>query len=103
DSVAEMIRGQIDLMVMPDLRNQYPQLKHDELVFNACYERRFVVATRAQHKLSLAAFIAAEHVLVTPAGDDTGYVDEALRLTGHTRRVAVTVPSFQSALALVRK
>jgi DNA-binding transcriptional LysR family regulator len=98
-----MIRGQIDLIVMPDLRNQYPQLMNDELVFSACYERRFVVVTRARRKLSFAAFLAAEHVLVAPAGDDTGYVDDALRVTGHRRRVAVTVPSFQSALALVRK
>lgn len=103
DSVAEMIRGQIDLVVMPDLRKQYPQLMNDELVFEACYERRFVVVTRAHQKLSLAAFVAAEHVLVAPAGDDSGYVDEALRAAGHTRRVAVTVPSFQSALALVRR
>jgi DNA-binding transcriptional LysR family regulator len=102
-SVTELVRGQIDLVVMPDLRNQYPELMNDEVVFDACYERRFVVVSRTRRKLGLGAFLSAEHVLVAPTGDDTGYVDDALRVTGHTRRVAVTVPSFQSALGLVRK
>lgn len=102
-SVTDLVRGQIDLVVMPDLRNQYPELMNDELVFDTCYQRRFVAVTRSRRVLGFGAFLAAEHVLVAPTGDDTGYVDEALRMAGHTRRIAVTVPSFQSALALVRK
>lgn len=103
DSVTELIRGRVDLVVMPDVRKQYPQLVTDDLVFEPCYERHFVAVTRAHRRLTFAAFVAAEHVLVAPTGDDTGYVDQALRKSGHTRRIAVTVPSFQSALELVRR
>lgn len=103
DTVGELMRGRVDLVVMPDLRQEYPQLMNDELVFERCYRRQFVVVTRAHRKLSLEAFVASEHVLVAPTGDDTGYVDEALRVRGQIRRIAVTVPSFQSALELVKK
>ncbi len=56
DSVMDLIRGRVDLVVMPDLSNQYPALMHDELVFDSCYQRHFVVVTRAHQKLSSRHF-----------------------------------------------
>ncbi len=44
----------------------------------------------------------AEHALVSPQGEEGGYVDDALRALGKRRRVAVAVPTFQAALMLVR-
>jgi DNA-binding transcriptional LysR family regulator len=51
--------------------------------------------------MSLREFVAREHVLVSIAGDDVGFVDHLLRKLGHTRRVAVTVPTFDDAARMV--
>jgi DNA-binding transcriptional LysR family regulator len=92
----------IDLAVMPDLRAQYGFSGQDELVFRPQYARRFVTVSRSRRKLELAAFVAADHVLVSPSGEEGGYVDDALRALGRQRRVAVTVPGFLAALTLVQ-
>lgn len=65
----------------------------------------FVVAMRRGHPLarraSLARYCAAEHVLVSRSGERRGMVDDALEARGHSRRVALTVPSFMLALAVI--
>jgi DNA-binding transcriptional LysR family regulator len=101
ESAREALRGVVDVAVLPDMRGQYAIPSLDELVMSVQYTRRFVTVSRKRKRLSLEAFVAAEHVLVSPQGDEGGYVDEALRTLGHKRRVAVTVPSFQAAFALV--
>jgi DNA-binding transcriptional LysR family regulator len=103
DSGRDALRGVVDLGVFPDLRDQYVIPGYAELVLTRQYTRRFVTVSRERKKLSLDAFVAAEHVLVSPGGEDGGYVDDALRDIGRKRRVAVTVPSFVAALALVRE
>ena len=42
--------------------------------------------------MTLDAFIALPHLLVTERGDEVGAVDEALARQGLKRRVALTVP-----------
>lgn len=101
ESAREAQRGAIELAVLPDLRGQYPIPALDELVLSVQYTRRFVTVSRRRRKLDLKAFVQAEHVLVSPQGEEGGYVDDALRLSGHKRRVAVSVPGFLAALALV--
>jgi DNA-binding transcriptional LysR family regulator len=102
ESAQEAVRGLVDLAVLPDLRGQYRIPLLDELVMSVQYTRRFVTVTRKRKKLGLEAFLAQEHALVSPAGEEGGYVDDALRVQGMRRRVAVTVPSFQAAITLVR-
>ena len=102
ESAHEAVRGVVDLAVFPDLRGQYRIPLLDELVMSVQYTRRFVTVTRKRKKLGLEAFLAQEHALVSPGGEEGGYVDDALRALGKRRRVAVTVPSFQAAIALVR-
>jgi DNA-binding transcriptional LysR family regulator len=102
DSAREAQRGAIELAVLPDLRSQYAIPALDELVLSVQYTRRFVTVSRRRRKLNLAGFLAAEHVLVSPQGEEGGYVDDSLRLLGQRRRVAVAVPSFLAALALVQ-
>lgn len=99
----EALRGVVDVVVLPDLRGQYDIPGLDEIVLAPQYTRRFVVVSRAREKLALRRFLEREHVLVSPRGDEGGYVDDALRAEGLARRVAVTVPSFQAALALVAR
>jgi DNA-binding transcriptional LysR family regulator len=103
ESAQEAIRGLVDVAVMPDMRGQYAIPGLDELVMSVQYTRRFVTVSQKRRKWSLDAFVAAQHVLVSPRGEEGGYVDEALRALGRQRRVAVAVPSFQAAIALVHE
>ena len=101
DIAREALRGVVDVLVLPDMRGQYAIPDLDALVLSREYTRRFVCVTRRRQKLTLSSFLAAEHLLVSPTGTEGGYVDDALRTLGKTRRVAVTVPTFQAALAIV--
>ena len=102
ESARDAQRGAIELAVLPDLRSQYAIPALDQLVLSVQYTRRFVVVSRQRRALDLAAFVASQHVLVSPQGEEGGYVDDALRLIGQRRRVAVAVPSFLAALSLVQ-
>jgi len=102
DSAYEASRGTIELAVMPDMRQQYSIAGFSELVLSPVYPRRFITVSRAKHKLTLESFVAADHVLVSPQGNEGGYVDDALQALGKQRRVAVTVPGFLAALSLVQ-
>ena len=53
--------------------------------------------------LSLAGYAAASHVLVSASGEGPGFVDELLGRAGLRRRVALRLPSFFSALAIVER
>lgn len=71
----------------------------------ALYTEDFVIATRAGHpctgKLTLDRYCKLEHLVVSLTGDARGFVDEALEKAGRTRRIALTVPNFLFALAVV--
>jgi len=61
------------------------------------FEERFVCVTRRDNPgltagMTLDAFVALPHLLVTERGDSVGAVDEALAKCGRERRVALTVP-----------
>ena len=49
----------------------------------------------------LDTFCAARHLLVSQSGGNVGFVDEALETIGRRRRVALTVPNFMMAFALI--
>jgi DNA-binding transcriptional LysR family regulator len=51
--------------------------------------------------VSLAAYCAADHVLVPPAGDMRGVVDDRLAAMGRQRAVTLVLPAFLPALAAV--
>jgi len=65
----------------------------------------FVIATRAKHPFvrdpSLDRFCEIPHVVISPTGDPHTFIDDTLASMGRTRRVAVTVPNFMLACALV--
>lgn len=56
---------------------------------------------RLPQRPDLEDFLAESHVLVTPRGRVTGAVDLALQSIGRSRHVAMTVPHFLVAPALV--
>jgi len=53
-------------------------------------------------KLDLPTYLRLPHALIAPLGGTTGYVDHALALGGHSRKVAVTIPDFMVAPRVVR-
>ena len=70
------------------------------------FEEDYLVIARADHALirdglDLDAYLRAQHVIVSFAGDLTGTVDGDLASLGHTRNVVVASPMFLSAFAAV--
>jgi DNA-binding transcriptional LysR family regulator len=50
---------------------------------------------------TLERYCEMQHLVVSYTGDPHGFVDEALAKRGRTRRIALTVPNFMLALAIV--
>jgi DNA-binding transcriptional LysR family regulator len=71
----------------------------------ALYDEEFVIAMRGGHPFAkrptLERFCEAQHVVVSLAGNPHGFVDESLAQRGRQRRVALTVPNFSFALAVI--
>jgi DNA-binding transcriptional LysR family regulator len=68
------------------------------------YEEGYLVAGSAKNiprapRLSLSAYCACDHVIVSPAGDLRGVVDARLEALGRSRRIMLGLPSFLPALA----
>jgi len=74
-------------------------------VERALFEEDFVVVTRPGHALArdptLEGYCENQHLLVSSSGDPYGFFDLILANQGRSRRVAVTVPNFMMALAVV--
>jgi DNA-binding transcriptional LysR family regulator len=74
-------------------------------VAETLYDEDFVIAMRRDHRFgakpTLARYCTMQHVVVSLTGDPMGFVDHALAEQGKTRRVALTVPNFHMALAIV--
>lgn len=72
----------------------------------ALHDESFLVAGTAvalpdAPRISLDAYCAADHVLVSPGGDLRGIVDDRLEATGRRRRIMLGLPAFLPALAAV--
>jgi DNA-binding transcriptional LysR family regulator len=69
------------------------------------YEEDFVLAMRSGHRLArsltLDRYCEAEHLVVSMEGDAQGFVDQRLAARGRSRRIALTVPNFMFALAML--
>lgn len=69
------------------------------------YEEDFVVAMRAGHPFAdaptLDRYCEMEHLVVSLTGDPYGFVDRVLAKQGYSRRIALTVPNFMFALAII--
>ena len=69
------------------------------------FEEEFVVAARTGHpyqsRPGLKRYCEMLHLVVSLTGDATGFVDLELARQGLSRRVALTVPNFIFALAVL--
>lgn len=74
-------------------------------VARTLYKEDFVIAMRVGHPFgkdpTLDAFCRMQHLVVSLTGDAHGFVDDFLAEHGRSRRVALTVPNFMSALAVL--
>lgn len=96
---AELDTRAIDLAILPadDIPLRFSRRR--------LYEEDFVLVVRAGHALardaSLECYLQAQHLVVSLTGDANGFVDAVLAPRGRSRRVALTVPNFMFALAVV--
>jgi DNA-binding transcriptional LysR family regulator len=69
------------------------------------YEEDFVLAMRPDHPFrrqpTIANYCESRHLVVSLTGDPHGFVDEVLARDGLSRRVALTVPNFMFAAAIL--
>ena len=98
-ALADLEARAIDIAIVP---------LHDipaRFVEQTLYEEEFVVASRAGHPYAktptLDQFCRMQHLLVSLTGDAHGFVDETLAKHGLSRRIALTVPNFMMALAII--
>lgn len=99
-SLAPLGRGELDLAlgVGTNLAQDYPR--------EPLFEDGYVCLVRDGHpkvgkRLTLERFVALEHLLVSPYGSRRGVVDTALEQRGYERHVALWVPHFLLAPAIV--
>ncbi|SUA93402.1 Symbiotic regulator homolog 1 [Pandoraea pulmonicola] len=98
--LTQLLDGEIDLAL---------GVFHDlpaELQAHTLFEETFIcVADRttlpARGVLSMSAWVARPHVLVAMRPGADNEIDQALAAHGHTRRVAVTLPHWNIATALI--
>lgn len=99
--VSELERGELDVVLGTHERIEAP------LAGRLLYREDFVCVLSKGHfrgrRLSLRRYLELEHLLVANPGYGPGVVDAVLRERGLTRRVAMRVPHFLVAPAIVAR
>jgi DNA-binding transcriptional LysR family regulator len=99
DAFADLETRAADIAVIPS--DDVPARFHRQVL----YEEDFVLAMRAGHPFaadpSLDRYCQMQHLVVSLSGEPYGHVDDALAKQGRARRVAVTVPNFMFAFAVI--
>ncbi len=72
------------------------------------FDDHYVCVMRRDHplaakRLTLKRFAAARHLLISPRGDERGFVDTALAAEGLTRHVAMIINQFAPAARIVAR
>lgn len=112
DPRSQLDEGEIDLAVghfpgvMAELGASHLQDTAARFLSQRLYDSDYVVAMRREHPLArqpltLDAYCAARHLLVSFSGRPFGFVDEALARISRRRRVVLTVNQFFSAAQVV--
>jgi DNA-binding transcriptional LysR family regulator len=98
-ALTELESRVMDLAILPIA--EAPARFHRQLLF----EEDFVLAMRARHPLSrrvtLERYCDCQHLVVSWQGEASGFVDQVLAGHGRQRRIALTVPNFMMALAVL--
>lgn len=98
-ALTELLAGEIDLALgfsAPD------DVEQPELASIDWLEDDYVVISNNQRKtLTMAEYLTARHLVVTPWNEKRGVLDLELERLGHTRQVALKTPSMLSAPFIV--
>jgi DNA-binding transcriptional LysR family regulator len=100
----DLAEGRVDLAIGPP-----GTLGTSGVRTQTLFDDSFVCVMREDHplakrKLSLDAFLALPHVLISPRGETgSGIVDRTLARLGKKRRIALELPHFLVAAHLVRE
>ncbi|MFN0193522.1 MAG: LysR family transcriptional regulator [Aestuariivirga sp.] len=104
ESVWEPVLADLDARAM-DIAVVPAEEVPARFIVRTLYEEDFVIAMRAGHPAgkapTLDEFCRMEHLVVSLTGDAFGFVDDLLAQHGRSRRVALTVPNFMFALAVI--
>jgi DNA-binding transcriptional LysR family regulator len=99
DALAELEARMMDVAVLP---YDDPPVRFWRSLL---YQEDFIVAARAGHPFAAAPSVSnycrLRHLVVSQTGDSHGFVDNVLAGQGFSRRVALTVPNFMFALAVL--
>ncbi len=92
--------------VLADLTARAQVGKAVAFAYQRLYDGEYVCVMRRGHplaggRLTLDHFCAARHLLVSFSGRPFGFIDEALAILGHQRRVVLTVNQFFTAARVV--
>jgi DNA-binding transcriptional LysR family regulator len=100
--VDELRDGRIDLAFGVAEEELGAGLRHEAL-----YRDTFVTLLRAGHPAAgswtLETFAGLDHVLVTVLGEGRGVLDSDLARLGRERRIALRLPHFYAAMAVVAR
>lgn len=102
-SIDALAYGELDLAIA----GRFPVLGLDQFVMKKLFDDRLVCVVRKHHptakkRLTTTAYLALEHVMVGNPLPAVSSVQVALHRIGKARNVVVRVPTFLSALLLVR-
>lgn len=105
DALDALVDAKIDLAIG---YFDFPKDSAGTFVADELCTETYVVAARDDHPLlaapiTLDAFAAAEHLLLSPFGPVKTMVDHALNLRGRQRNVRASVPSLFAALSVVER
>lgn len=100
DGMTQLLEADADLVF------DYFAGSHRQIHQQRMFDNHFVCVMSPRHALAQQplteeAFLQAEHLLVSLSGDAHGQVDTQLAARGQSRRIAMTVNSFASALMLL--
>ena len=108
--------GEIDVAIVPQIKELRGPVRENApgLVRRTLLRDTFVCLIRGDHPaltaeqraprskaLSLETYAALSHALISPGGEGPGPIDRVLEQHGLTRRIALRVPYFHTALAIV--
>lgn len=98
-AIADLEARAMDIAILPS--DDIPPRIEKRVI----YEENFVIAVRAGHPFAdaptIERYCEMQHLVVSESGNPYGFVDEQLAKQGLTRRIALTVPNFMFALAVI--
>jgi DNA-binding transcriptional LysR family regulator len=102
NAMEQVERGEADFLI--NSMDQLPPNFHGQKLWSdrlVCLARRDHPALDEAGRLSLAAYLAQKHILITRTGLGLGWVDEALSQQGLSRNIAVLTRHYQLPRELV--